>query len=158
VALIAPVLGLDARAQDSESQSRARRMPRPIPRLTSPVPVDAHTHTPRLCAWCMTERYLELRPARRSRVSAELVAARIRRAHGNVWPAVVAYGISYRHALAIRAGFRGEGRLAEPIPYSAGGWTNGRRNGWAADRLRLLPGGRDELGTVVRRAISGASA
>ena len=103
----------------------------------------------------MERRYLEVRRAPRARVTAELVAARIRQDHGDVWGAVETFGIDYRTAVQIRAGWRGAGRRAEPIPYSARGWINGRRPGWSVDRLRLIPGTRDELGAVVRRAIAG---
>jgi hypothetical protein len=64
---------------------------------------------------CVERRYLELRRAPRARIAAELVADRIRAARGAVWPAVLELGIGYRHALAIRAGWRGAGRYVEPI-------------------------------------------
>ena len=143
---LAPVLGrpgpsesIDSSAQNHES-IRARRILRPVAAVVSAVPVvDDHEHSPRLCAVCTERRYLEIRPAPRARVSAELVAARIRADGGSVWGAVNAFGISYRHALEIRAGWRGAGRLGEPVAYAAGGWINGRRNGWSVDRLRALP-------------------
>jgi hypothetical protein len=145
---------VDGRAHDSESD-RARRILRPIAAAVPAVPVvHDHEHSPRLCATCTERRYLEIRPAPRARVSAELVAARIRADGGAVWGAVRDFGIGYRHALDIRAGWRGAGRTAEPIPYSAGGWTNGRRHGWSVDRLRVLPGlGLDESVAQIRRRI-----
>ena len=104
----------------------------------------------------MTRRHEEIRTARRGHVSAELVAERIRADAGNVWPACRIFGVSYRHALEIRAGWRGDGRRAEPIPYSAGAWTNGRKNGWSAERELVLVGSREELGETIRRAMVGA--
>lgn len=107
-----------------------------------------HTHHRRLCAPCIGRRHLELRPA--GSVPAEVVAAAIRRhpTH-SVWDAVAEFGISYRHALAIRAGWRGDGRRAEPIPYRSRGWSNGRRNGWSVriaavteSEMRLMDGNR----------------
>ena len=59
-------------------------------------------------------RYLELNPRRR-RYPAELIAARIRRDGGDVWGAVLDYGISYSHACRIRAGWRPRGRRVEQI-------------------------------------------
>lgn len=152
---------VDAPAQNRESQyHRARRTPTPIVARVSAVPaVDDHDHSPRLCAVCSERRYLEIRRAPRARVTAELVAGAIRAAGGDVWPAVLAFGIEYRTALQIRAGFRGAGRRAEPIAYTARGWVNGRRPGWSADRLRLVHSveHRDELGAVVRRHITGTA-
>ena len=113
--------------------------------------MDDHEHSPRLCATCIERRYLELRPAPRARVNATLVAARIRRdtlrgrpgsMPGSAWGAAVEFGISYGHALAIRRGWRGAGRRADPLPYRSRGWSNGRRNGWSDRALRVLPGGR----------------
>jgi hypothetical protein len=120
IAAIAPVLGrisgagaVDSRAQNRESL-RARAEPRPIARRAiAAVPVDDHAHSPRLCATCTERRYLELRPAPRARVSAELVARLILRdPYRSVWPAVLRFGISYSHAAAIRAGFRVAARSA----------------------------------------------
>jgi hypothetical protein len=75
-----------------------------------------------------------------------VVAARIAATpHASVWPAVVAFHISYRHALAIRAGWRGAGRWAPPIPYRGRSMDNGQRHGWLAAReLRVIEGGRKE--------------
>jgi hypothetical protein len=95
-----------------------------------------------LCATCIARRYLEIRPAPRARISPTLIAARIRADGGDVWPAVLALGVSYRHALEIRAGWRGARRLAEPIPYRARGWISGRRPGWSERSLRIIAGGR----------------
>lgn len=52
-------------------------------------------------------RYVELdgQPTSR-RYPVELIAASIRRHDGNVWPAIVAFDLSYRHATRIRAGWR----------------------------------------------------
>jgi hypothetical protein len=96
-----------------------------------------HDHDARLCAPCACRRYREIRRAPRATVNADLVAATIREAGGDVWPAVVEHGISYRHALAIRAEWRGADRRAEPIPYRSRGWVDGRRNGWSS-RLELV--------------------
>ena len=152
VAKLAPSLGrisaasapivdipLARRAQDRESL-RARAEPRPIARLA--VVPAVHEHSPRLCVTCTTERYLELRPAPRAKVSAELVARLIARdPTRSVWPAVLRFGISYSHAAAIRAGFRGAGREAPGIAYRSRGWYAGRRNGWSTRSLRVLEGG-----------------
>ena len=148
VAAIAPAVGrisrVDDPAQNHESQSRARRTPRPIAASLAVVPaVDDHEHSPRLCATCTSRRFLELRPAPRARVSAELVPRLILRdPYRSVWPAVVTFGISYRHALAIRSGWRGDRRHAEPIPYRSRGWVAGRRPGWSTRAFRVIPGGR----------------
>jgi hypothetical protein len=96
---------------------------------------DLHEHDPRLCAPCTSRRYREIRRAPRATVDAELVARTI--AARGVWAAVVEHGIGYRHALAIRAGWRGDGRRAEPIPYRSRGWVDGRRNGWSS-RLEVV--------------------
>jgi len=145
---------LDGRADNVGPGSSG---PRPIAARLSAVPVEAdHDHSPRLCATCMTRRHEEIRPARRSHVSAELVARQIRADAGNVWPACRIFGVSYRHALEIRAGWRGDGRRAEPIPYTAGAWTNGRKHGWSAERELALVGSREELGETIRRAMVGA--
>ena len=139
VAKLAPSLGrisatpapivdipLARRAQDGESL-RARRTPAPIAARIAVVPA-VHDHDARLCAHCMTERYLEIRRAPRSRVSAELVARFILAdPTRSLWPAVLRFGISYAHAAAIRAGYRG--------------WYAGRRNGWSTRSLRVLEGG-----------------
>ena len=63
-------------------------------------------------------RYLELNPRRR-RYPAELIAARIRRDGGDVWGAVLDYGISYGHACRIRRGWRPGRRTAERIERAA---------------------------------------
>jgi hypothetical protein len=52
-------------------------------------------------------RYVQLNPRRRGRYPAELIARLIADDGGHVWRAVVTFGISYRHALRIRAGWRG---------------------------------------------------
>lgn len=133
------------RVENPESDPRARR----ARRLAPPVAVHPsgahavdvpHEHSPRLCAVCMEARARELRKATRARVSAELVARAIRADGGEVDGAAYAFGISANHANAIRAGFRGDGRRAAPIPYSSRGWTNGRRNGWSTLELET-PGG-----------------
>jgi hypothetical protein len=63
---------------------------------------------------------------RRARYPAELIARRIRSDAGDVWPAVVQFGISYAHALRIRNGWRPDGQRAAPIGYA---WSRnvGRR-------------------------------
>ena len=63
-------------------------------------------------------RYLELNPRRR-RYPADLIAARIRRDGGDVWGAVLDYGISYAHACRIRRGWRPGRRTAERIERAA---------------------------------------
>jgi hypothetical protein len=60
-------------------------------------------------------RYLELVPRRRRRHPTELIAACIRADGGDVWGAVLTYGVSYGHACRIRAGWRPGGWRAEPI-------------------------------------------
>jgi hypothetical protein len=90
-----------------------------------------HDHNPRLCATCIGRQHAALKAAPRSRVSAEAVAATIRRHGGDVSAAVVEHGISHHHAYAIRAGWRGAGRREPPIPYRSRGWVNGRRPGWS---------------------------
>ena len=116
--------------------------------LDSPVPagVPLHVHNPRLCATCMPVRFTAIKAAPHARVPAAAVAAKIARTPGHdVWPAVLEFGISYRHALAIRAGFRGAGRRAAAIPYASRGYINGQRPGWMALReLRVIKGGRHE--------------
>jgi hypothetical protein len=63
-------------------------------------------------------RFLELNPRRR-RYPAELIAARIKRDRGDVWGAVLDYGISYSHACRIRAGWRPGRRTAARIERAA---------------------------------------
>jgi len=64
-------------------------------------------------------RYLELNPRRRSRHPTELIAARIRADGGDVWGAVLTFGVSYSHACRIKRGWRPEGRRAERIERAA---------------------------------------
>lgn len=56
-------------------------------------------------------RYVELNgePSRPRRYPLELIAREIRRHHGDVWPAVRHFGVSYEHALRVRNGWRGAG-------------------------------------------------
>ena len=108
--------------------------PRVEQRAATPsvVPIPEHVHSPsaRLCVECVTSRHAQLQPAPRARVSAELVAHVIRHTpHGSVHVAARRFGISTRHAERIRAGWRGAGRLADPIPHSSVGWTDGYHNG-----------------------------
>ena len=121
--------------------------------------VPPHVHNPRLCATCMPVRFAELKTAPHAKIPAAAVAAKIRRTPDHsVWPAVAEFGISYRHALAIRAGWRGGGRQASPIPYASRGWYSGHRPGWLAMReLRVIKGGRHEEKEWTRRA-AGSSA
>jgi hypothetical protein len=143
-----PVARVDERVENHGSGSRARRAHRSAPPVAVPrsgahaVEVP-HEHSPRLCAVCMEARTIELRRAPRARVNAELVARRIRADGGDVDGAAHEFGLEYSHANAIRRGFRGAGRTAEPIPYSSRGWTSGRRNGWSTlDReLEVIDGG-----------------
>jgi hypothetical protein len=73
-------------------------------------------------------RYLELvgTPRRRQRYPADLIAASIRDHDGDVWPAIIRFGVSYAHALRIRNGWRPGGRRAAPISWA---WSRnvGRR-------------------------------
>ena len=55
-------------------------------------------------------RYLELNPRRRSRHPTELIAARIRADGGDVWGAVLTFGVSYSHACRIKRGWRPRAR------------------------------------------------
>ena len=101
--------------------------------------VRPHVHDARLCAPCMAARFATLnpRPRRRGRHSADLIAQTIRLHGGSVWPAVVEYGVSYRHACRIRAGWRPGGRRAIPVPYVSRGWIDGERGGsWTEAELR----------------------
>lgn len=91
--------------------------------------IPPHAHDARLCAVCMTLKLEAVRRAPGARVNAEAVAGTIRRARGDVWRAVIEYGISYSHALRIRAGWRGAGRQAPAIRYRSRGWTDGAQNG-----------------------------
>jgi hypothetical protein len=90
----------------------------------------------------MGERHAELKAAPRARVPAALVAEAIAEAGGDVWPAINRYHVSYphAHALRIRSGWRGAGRLAAPLPYHSRAWTSGRRNGWSSD-FDVIDGG-----------------
>jgi len=146
----APLGSVDERAQNPESDPRARRARRTAtPVALRPagahVVASPHDHSPRLCAVCMAARALELRRAPRARVNAELVARRIRADGGDIWGAVVDFGISYTRALEIRRGDRGAGRQVPPLPYQSRGYTDGRRNGWstleAEPELEVIAGG-----------------
>jgi hypothetical protein len=116
------------------------------------VYVRPHIHDRRLCPPCVVGRFIGLNPRpRRQRHSPELVAQSIRAHGGDVLPAVVAFGVSYRHACRIRAGWRPGGRRSVPIPYESAGWSNGQRIGawsaqdyreWAEPELRLAWGDR----------------
>jgi hypothetical protein len=64
----------------------------------------------------------------------------IEKASGDVWPAINRFNISYPHALRIRNGWRGAGRVAAPLPYHSRAWTSGRRNGWSSD-FDVIDGG-----------------
>jgi hypothetical protein len=126
-----------------------------------PAGVPSHVCNPRLCATCMPVRFAAIRTASHARVNAAAVAAKIARTPGHdVWPAVLAFKISYRHALAIRAGWRGGGRQAAPIPYASRGYINGQRPGWLAMReLRVIKGGRhEEMKEWTRTRLAGFSA
>jgi len=96
------------------AESHAANMGR-IPRRSQPPLSEVGaggrlTHT--------VARYLELNPRRR-RYPADLIAARIRRDGGDVWGAVLDYGISYAHACRIRRGWRPGRRTAERIERAA---------------------------------------
>jgi len=96
-----------------------------------------HAHDPRLCVTCSRVRFRALNPpaARPVAVRAEAIAAAIRDARGNVWPAIAAFGISYGHAARIRRGWRPGGVTALPLPYRSRGWLSGRRPGWTAEAV-----------------------
>ena len=114
---LASDLGLSAVAQDSP---HTRRVP--------------HVHSARLCRTCTVVRFRALnpRPLTPTAVRAEAIAEAIRTAHGNVWPAVVAFGICYSHATSIRRGWRPGGVVALPIRYRSRGYLpDGRRPGWS---------------------------
>lgn len=98
----------------------------PLPSNVVPYP---HEHSSRLCATCMAARHAQLAAAPRARVNPTAVAETIRRAHGSVWAAVTRYGMSYGHALRIRRGWRGDGRLAKPLRWESRGWTDSGQNG-----------------------------
>ncbi len=66
-----------------------------------PVP-SGHDHSDRLCSPCIARRHRELTPRGHRGPSRELIAQSIRHHDGNVWPAIVAFGISYHKALRIR--------------------------------------------------------
>lgn len=103
-----------------------------------------HLHDRRLCAPCIAARFVALNPrTRRIRHSPELIAQEIRLHGGNVWPAIITFGISYRHACRIRAGWRPGGQRAVPVPYVSRGWISGQRVGsWTESELRLAWGDR----------------
>ena len=109
----------------------SRAHERPIRRARGSLSIDVpeHDHSPRLCATCVAAKHEILRAAPRARISAELVARRIRDDGGSVWGAMDAFEIAYSTAIAIRAGYRGAGRRAGPIPYRSRGWQSGRQNG-----------------------------
>lgn len=133
------------------SGARGRRAGRPEipapPTRPSDIP---HDHDARLCVTCTARRHAELNPsARRHHVSVELVAARIRRDDGDVWGAINAFDISYRHACRIRNGWRPGGRRAPAIPYRSRGWISGARvGGWIAAVLAAGYHALDAIGTV----------
>ena len=95
------------------TRAHARRVAARI----EPVSIAAadHDHSSRLCAVCMTRRHESIRRARHGRVSAEIVAQRIRRDRGVVWGAVH----RVRDQLFARA--RDPGRLARRAPHGARG-------------------------------------
>lgn len=139
---------VDGEAQNVRPSGSTGSLARQTAALRSDVPagVPPHVCNPRLCAVCLPVRFAAIKAAPHARVPAAAVAAKIARTPGHtVWPAVLEFGISYRHALAIRAGFRGAGRRAAAIPYASRGYVNGQRPGWQALReLRVIKGGRHE--------------
>jgi len=115
--------------------------PQPSSLLLSEVPwaplacvALPHAHDRRLCRQCSAVRFRALNPLppRPDAVRAEAIAAAIRAGGGDVWPAVVRFGISYRYALRIRRGWRPGSVRSAPIPYRSRGWLSGRRPGWSA--------------------------
>jgi hypothetical protein len=79
-----------------------------------------------------------MRAAPRARVSAWLVARRIRADGGSVWGAMLEYGIGYDAACRIRAGWRGAGRRAEPIAYRSRGYSGGYKSGRSPAALAAM--------------------
>jgi len=119
--------------------------PRVEQRAATPsvVSIPGHVHSPsaRLCVECVTSRHAQLQPAPRARVSAELVAHVIRHTpHGSVHVAARRFGISTRHAERIRAGWRGAGRLADPIPHRSTGWVDGYHTGHDPETRAYMTG------------------
>jgi hypothetical protein len=96
-----------------------------------------HLHRGRLCAVCTTAAHLEVRVT--GRKSPELLAGEMRRAGGDYGPAMDA-GYSYRHALRIRAGWRGAGRTGAPVPYDSRGYHNGYPVGRSPEQLARYTG------------------
>jgi hypothetical protein len=79
-------------------------------------------------------RFVELNgePDRPRRYPVDLIAAEIRRHHGNVWPSVRHFGVSYEHALRIRNGWRGAGRArGVPIEWALSRNVGRRTPAWA---------------------------
>jgi hypothetical protein len=109
------------------------------PRSTDRDVIPLHAHSGRLCAVCMTHRHERIRVAPRARASAEILAAAMRREGGDIGPAIDA-GYSYRHALRIRAGWRGAGRSGAPVPYTSRGYANGYPTGGSPEALAQLTG------------------
>jgi len=101
-------------------------------------PAVPHVHTGRLCPVCTVARHLELRvPGRRS---PELIAQEMRREGGELGAAYRA-GYGYRHALRIRAGWRGAGRApGVPVPYDSRGWASGYKVGRSPEQLTRYTG------------------
>ena len=98
-------------------------------------------HSGRVCAVCTVTKYRALNPAgRRLAIAPETVAEQIRRDHGELWPSIVAFAISYSQALKIRNGWRGGGRQVEPIPYRSRGWESGAQTGREAGDKRSYAG------------------
>lgn len=102
--------------------------------VTMTEPTSPMTRPPQRICIDVTARFRVLNPSppRPVAVRAEAIAAAIRAADGNVWPAVVTFGIDYHHALRIRRGWRPGGQHAPPIPYRSRGHLSGRRPGWSA--------------------------
>lgn len=127
---------VDALPSPSEIRRSLGFAPEPSRLTREPRSTDTvHACTGRVCAVCTTERFLEIRVPTRARIrrSPELVAEAMRAEGGDLGPALDA-GYGYRQALRIRAGWRGDGRLAEPIPYTSRGYYSGLKSGPAQDR------------------------
>ena len=113
------------------------------PRQTGRPSLTLSEERPRLNAAWITRRHLQLVAAPRTRVHPELVAAAIRADGGDVWGAVVRFGISYGHALRIRRGWRGGARWAEAIPYRSRGYYGTERgSARPGSTFRVIDGGR----------------
>jgi len=102
-------MGLNTHAEHSPAMRHNSRACATVLPLSEVGAGGRLTHT--------VSRYLALvgEPRSRRRYPAERIAARIAASDGDVWPAILEYGISYGHATRIRRGWRPGGRRADPI-------------------------------------------